>query len=140
MSAFRKARFLTRLCLMKPAKLMTILGLCLLGWILPSPTHAGIPVDPGFSETAFVSDTGKLSRITSLAWAPDGSERLFALRKGGEIRIVKDGVLLKKPFATISPTYAEEECGALGMCFDPNFVVNRYVYVFVTVSNSEQQI
>jgi glucose/arabinose dehydrogenase len=28
----------------------------------------------------------------------------------------------------------------LGIAFDPNYVVNRYVYVFVTVSASEQRI
>ena len=32
------------------------------------------------------------------------------------------------------------ECGLVGFCFDPDFAGNGYLYVFVTVSSSEQQI
>lgn len=80
------------------------------------------------------------SELTGLAWAPDGSNRLFVTRKGGVIALVKNGVTLSTPFATVSPLYTGSECGLVGICVDPNFIINGYVYVFATVSSSEQQI
>lgn len=94
-------------------------------------------LDPGFQETTFVT-VG--SQVTGLAWAPDGSSRLFVSRKGGTIQIVKNGTILPTAFATVSPIFTSSECGLIGICFDPNFAVNGYVYVFVTVSSSQQQI
>ena len=47
--------------------------------------------------------------------------------------------MLATPFAT-ETVYTSSECGLIGMCFDPDFVNNHYVYFFVTVSASEQRI
>ena len=94
-------------------------------------------VDPGFQESAFASVS---AQITGMAWAPDGTERLFVLRKQGEIHIVEAGVPLATPFATISPIVTASECGLIGIAFDPDFIQNGYVYVFATVSKTEQQI
>jgi glucose/arabinose dehydrogenase len=94
-------------------------------------------LDSNFQETIFASAG---SQVTGLAWPPDGSNRLFASRKAGEIQIVKNGSVLAAPFATVSPVYLNSECGLIGICFDPNFAVNGYVYVFATVSSGEQQI
>lgn len=94
-------------------------------------------LDPNFSESTFAS-VG--SELTGIAWAPDGSNRLFVSKKTGAIVIVKNGTPLATPFATVSPLYTLSECGLIGICFDPNFVVNGYVYVFATVSSSQQQI
>jgi glucose/arabinose dehydrogenase len=98
---------------------------------------AASPLDSNFSASTF-ANVG--SEVTGLAWAPDGSPRLFASRKGGTVTIVKDGAVLPTPFVTVSPLYTGSECGLIGICFDPNFVVNGYVYVFATVSSTEQQI
>jgi len=102
------------------------------GWNAPAAT-----LDPNFQESTFAT-VG--SQVTGLAWAPDGSNRLFVSRKGGTIQIVKNGTLLLTPFATITPIFLDSECGLIGICFDPNFAANGYVYVFVTVSSSQQQI
>jgi glucose/arabinose dehydrogenase len=80
------------------------------------------------------------SGITSMAWAPDASERLFLTVKDGPVRIIKDGELLEEPFAVHSPVETNSECGVLGIAFDPAFSENQYVYFFVTVSTSTQQI
>ena len=109
------------------------------------PAHA-TAVDPAnFSETVYVSDAN-IGSTTGIDWAPDGSGRLFVIRKGGfsgiqnaEVRIVQNGSVLPTPFATES-AYTSSECGLIGMCFDPDFVNNHYVYFFVTVSASEQRI
>lgn len=95
-------------------------------------------VDRGFTEQIFVD--GGLQELTSLTWAPDGSNRLFITRKQGEIRIVENGVLRSTPWATVSPLHTAVESGLVGLAFDPDFATNHSVYVFATVSNTEQQI
>src|SRR5206468_6452420 len=54
--------------------------------------------------------------------------------------IVKDGAVLPTPFATITPIITGGEVGLLGITFDPDYAVNRFLYVFVTVSATEQQV
>jgi glucose/arabinose dehydrogenase len=102
--------------------------------------HAAVS-DPAWSETTWI--TTALGDVTGMAWAPDGSGRLFLTRKSGQIRIVQAGpppALLATPFATVSPVFTSSECGLIGIAFHPDFVSNGWVYVFVTVSSSEQQI
>jgi glucose/arabinose dehydrogenase len=94
---------------------------------------------PGFTESV-VESSGELSEATGIAWAPDGSNRLFVILKGGAVRVFQNGSLRPTAFATIRPIFTNSECGLIGMCFDPDFVNNRYVYFFVTVSGSEQRI
>jgi glucose/arabinose dehydrogenase len=93
-----------------------------------------------FTETTYINNAANLSFATGLAWAPDGSNRLFVTRKGGEVRIVQDGALLATPFATVSPIFTNSECGLIGITFDRDYVNNRFVYLFVTVSSSQQQV
>src|SRR4051812_7791096 len=98
-------------------------------------------LDANFTESAFVTAAGSGGfGTTSIAWAFDGTNRLFLAKKDGTVRIIKDGVLLATPFATVTPVYTASECGIIGIALDPNFVTNGYVYLFVTVSGSEQQI
>lgn len=125
------------------------------------------PVDTAnFAETTFLS-SASINNPTGLAWAPDGTNRLFITCKGNgnaanntpaEIRVVQKGVLQSTPFASFNPygraadnltvetppasdpVFTFAECGLLGLCFDPDFLTNRYVYVFVSVSDTEQQI
>src|SRR5262245_33100390 len=82
-------------------------------WLAPATI-----LDTNFIESPFVS-VG--SELTGMAWAPDGSKRLFISKKAGQVVIVKDGALLPTPFATVSPVYTANECGVIGLCFDPNF-------------------
>ncbi|NTX06179.1 sorbosone dehydrogenase family protein [Myxococcus sp. CA040A] len=116
--------------------------------LLAAPVWAAVPT--GFTETVFQSST--LNQATGMAWAPDGSGRLFITIKSGPIRVVstENGLpqtttpggtaLVTSLFATEPVVHTNSECGVIGIAFDPNFTVNRYVYIFVTVSASEQQI
>src|SRR5688572_18463057 len=117
-------------------RLGLLAGLLLASMVSPSKICAGT-LDTNFTETTYASAGGQL---TGLAWAPDGSRRLFVSRKTGEIMIIKNGATLPTPFATVSPVFLNSECGLIGICFDHNFILNGYVYVFVTVSTSEQQL
>ncbi|WP_224241264.1 PQQ-dependent sugar dehydrogenase [Hyalangium gracile] len=117
--------------------------LALLG-LLASPVLAAVPT--GFQETRYSSSA--LTPATGLAWAPDGSGRLFLLNKNGVVRIatMRDGELVTSGNNLVTTTFATEtvhtnsECGLIGIAFDPNYAVNRYVYLFVTATASKQQI
>lgn len=91
-------------------------------------------LDTAFTETLFSPGT---THITGLAWAPDGSSRLFYTRKSGQIRVIENGV--DTLFASAA-VVKSSECGMLGIAFDPAFVDNQFVYAFATVSATEQQI
>ncbi len=123
-------------------------------FLLCTALCSGLPAaatvsDPNWTETVFSVNrnnpgdtTGKLH--TGLAWAPDGSDRLFVLEKNGRVRILSGALSTTSPtwstFATMTPIFTGSECGLIGMAFDPDFALNHLVYFFVTVSNSEQQI
>ena len=70
-----------------------------------------------------------LANATALAEAPDG--RLFVAEQGGNLRIVKNGVLLGSPFVTLGVDSSNER-GLIGVAVHPNFAVNRFVYVYYT--------
>jgi glucose/arabinose dehydrogenase len=108
-----------------------------LGWT-GAPMEAAL-LDSNFTETTYVNDSSNLSQMTGMAWAPDGSNRLFVTRKTGQIRIIQNGALVPTPFATVS-VFTNSECGLIGIAFDPSFATNGHVYVFATVSSSEQRI
>lgn len=105
-----------------------------------SPALAAVS-DPNWTETIITSDGGS---HTGLAWAPDGSDRLFVTEKTGRVRVfsgsLSTGTGAWSTFATMSPIFTNSECGLIGMAFDPDFARNQFVYFFVTVSSSEQQI
>lgn len=91
-----------------------------------------INVPSGFVAEIFASG---LALPTSIAFAPDGSNRLFVTElQSGKVRIVRDGVLLDQPFAQVETNTTGSfpvagENGLLGIAFDPRYSVNRYVYV-----------
>ncbi len=87
----------------------------------------------------FVADAD--GYVVALAFAPDG--RLFYTTKGGfsgvrtaQVRIVEDGTLRKAAFLTTS-VETDRERGLLGIAIDPNFLTNRYVYIYKTAPASE---
>ncbi|HEX6283927.1 MAG TPA: PQQ-dependent sugar dehydrogenase, partial [Pyrinomonadaceae bacterium] len=81
----------------------------------------------GFTETAI---TG-LSNPTAMAIHPDG--RIFVCQQTGELRVIKNGVVLPTPFLTL-PVNSVGERGLLGVAFDPNYATNRFVYVYYTAT------
>jgi glucose/arabinose dehydrogenase len=99
-------------------------------------TAAATPQVPNFSENVFASG---LSQITSIAWATDGSNTLFAAEKGGRLRVVRNGTLQSAAVATVA-VYTNSECGLIGLVIDPQYATNKFVYVFATISSSVQRI
>src|SRR4026208_914106 len=101
---------------------------------LPPLGHTAVLV-PNFTETPIL--VPNVSQTTDIEWAPDTSKRLFIAQKDGTVRVIQNGVLRPDPFVVLSPVFTGSECGLVGLCFDPNFLVNHYIYFFVTVSASE---
>ena len=89
----------------------------------------GVNLPQGFVRSALVPTLPSLA--TTMAFAPDG--RLFICLQDGNVRVVKNGVLLPQPFVTVSTTPVGER-GLLGIAFHPNFAANGWVYLYYTSS------
>jgi glucose/arabinose dehydrogenase len=87
-------------------------------------------VPAGFTETEVA---GGLTGPAALDIAADG--RVFFAEQSGTIRVVQDDHLLSAPFADLSTEVdGTGERGMLGIALDPNFNINRYVYVYYTAN------
>ena len=103
----------------------------------PAHPPAQIPPVPITLPDGFAAEiyTAGLQFPTSVAFPPDGSNRLFVNElQAGRVRIVQNGALLAQPFATVETNTTGAfpvagENGLLGIAFDPDYSVNRYVYV-----------
>ncbi len=84
----------------------------------------------GFSESVVASG---ISSLTAMDFAPDG--RLFVCQQTGQLRVIKNDVLLAAPFLTVTVD-SNGERGLLGVAFDPNFGNNQWVYIYYTVPGS----
>ncbi len=84
----------------------------------------------GFSQQNVV--TG-LSNPTAMAFAPDG--RVLVCQQAGQLRVVKNGVLLSAPAISLSVNSSGER-GLLGVAFDPAFASNGFIYLYYTTSSS----
>src|SRR6185437_14848500 len=98
----------------------------LLALISANALATTLPTD--FTEMQFASG---LSNPTAMAFAPDG--RLFVCQQGGQLRVVKNGVLLPTPFVSLTVDPFGER-GLLGVAFDLNFTTNNFVYVYYTAT------
>ena len=94
--------------------------------------------DSGFVEQQSVPlDSGAYEVVASglqvpwaLAFAPDG--RIFVTERPGRVRVIRNGVLEPRPWATIA--VAEEgEAGLMGIALSPDFAQTGHVFVCATV-------
>lgn len=62
-----------------------------------------------------------------------GSNRLFVVQQGGQISIVNGSTVLATNFLNVSGLLSGEgEQGLLSMAFHPNYLSNRYFFVYYT--------
>lgn len=71
-----------------------------------------------------------ISNPTVMAFAPDG--RLFVAQQTGQLRVIKNGVLLAQPFISLNVNPVGER-GLLGIAFDPAFSTNNFIYLYYTL-------
>lgn len=95
----------------------------------------------GFGERQYASG---LTNPTAMAFAPDSCpasgtpvRRLFVCEQAGAVRVFRNGVLQPTPFLTVAADTRGER-GLDGICFDPNFAANGYVYVYYTINPANQ--
>jgi glucose/arabinose dehydrogenase len=90
----------------------------------------------GVSDTAVVQN---LTNPTDFDWLPDG--RMLILEKVGRVRIVVDGVLQATPALDwVSHVDSFSERGMLGICVDPDFDTNHFVYLYYTTTTPNNRI
>jgi glucose/arabinose dehydrogenase len=80
----------------------------------------------GFADTTVAMG---IDHPVAFDFAPDG--RMFVTEQKGDVRVIKDGVLLPAPFVSLDVSSAGER-GADGIVVDPDFATNDYVYVYYT--------
>lgn len=99
-------------------------------WAVRHVTFGGsVDLPPIFSRAQVGSNVA--GQATAMAFAPDG--RIFVAQQGGQLRVIKNGALLAKPFVTL-PVDQQGERGLLGIAFDPSYASNRFVYVYYTAT------
>ena len=77
--------------------------------------------------------TAGLSLPVQVTHAGDGSGRIFVVEQQGRIRIVKEGVILNRPFLDISDRVSCcWERGFLSVAFPPAYATKQYFYVNYT--------
>jgi putative heme-binding domain-containing protein len=88
-----------------------------------SKTSGPLVLPPGFTA---LKVAGGLTGATALAVAPDG--RVFVCEQTGALRVVRDDRLRPAPLLTV-PVDARWERGLIGVCLDPAFASNGFVYI-----------
>ncbi len=81
---------------------------------------------------------GGLESPLDIAWRPNDAATLFVVEQGGQIRIVRDGALIDRPFLDIRGLVsAGGERGLLGLAFHPAADDRRF-FVYYTALDGNQ--
>jgi glucose/arabinose dehydrogenase len=83
----------------------------------------------GFGQTRLAAG---LRDATAMALAPDG--RIFITEQGGNVRVVRRGVLQRTPALRLAVDNRFER-GLLGIAIDPHFTRNHYIYLHYSVTS-----
>ena len=95
------------------------------------------PFDNDTKDMSGNKNDGMVSiQVVSMAFAP-GGKSLFTEKNTGEVRIMKDDLVLPQPFVKIRNLYVAQHQGLLGITLDPKFVINHYVYLYYTYKDNQ---
>ncbi len=118
--------------------MMRIASLLALGCLALAPAAAGAapPVGDGVGGIG-LTQVGEFSEPVGVAAAPGFPRLLFVVERAGQIRVVRRGVTLSRPFLDIEDlttcaTGCDIEQGLLGLAFPPDYSRSRRFYVFYT--------
>ena len=106
-----------------PKRLVLLAAFGILLTFVPE-THGHVDTAVAHTPDGFISEiiVDSIPRPMDLAFAPDG--RVFIATLHGDVRIVKDGLLLPAPFTTVQVT-SRGERGLLGDSARPGFREQR---------------
>jgi glucose/arabinose dehydrogenase len=94
-------------------------------WLSPAVARAGVP--PGFTDSLFVTAPAP----TAVAFTPDGT--MLVTSQNGTLRVFDaSGTLLGSQALPPTQICTNSERGLLGVAVDPDYSVNRYLYLFYT--------
>jgi glucose/arabinose dehydrogenase len=108
---------------------------CVIGCSGNGSTQDSLPPLPQSNSLRLQTISTSLSSPVFMTTPANDTTRLFIVEQGGLIRIfdVTSNSLLATPFLNISGLIsAGGEQGLLGLAFDPQYAVNRQIYVFYT--------
>ena len=108
-------------------KLYKILFISVLCGTLFSPVLRAQVFPAGFAQSRV---GGGIRVPVAGAIAPDG--RAFVVEQTGNVRVIKDNATLSTPFVSLTVD-SRGERGLLGIAVDPDFLTNKYIYVYYTV-------
>ncbi|MBL8047333.1 MAG: PQQ-dependent sugar dehydrogenase [Chthonomonas sp.] len=94
------------------------------------------------AQTVSPAYTG-LARPVVVAYAPNDSRMFIVEQRSstvGRIRVVVNGSLQATPYLSINGVATGSEQGLLGVCFDPNFATNGFLYVNYTQADGTTRI
>ena len=95
------------------------------------------PFDKDTKDMSGNNNDGMVSiQVVSMAFAP-GGKLFFTVKNTGEVRIMKDNLVLPQPFVKIRNLYVAQHQGLLGITLDPKFVINHYVYLYYTSKDNQ---
>jgi aldose sugar dehydrogenase len=84
-----------------------------------------------------VVHTRGLTRPWSLSWLPSGE--MLVTERGGQLRIVRNGVLDPQPIAGVPEVRAQGLSGLFDVALHPQFAANRFVYLSYNKPIAERQ-
>jgi hypothetical protein len=87
--------------------------------------------------------TNQVVEPVYLAQAPGESDRLFVVEQGGRIRILRNDVLLARPFIDLTTVVTPPplgERGLLSMAFHPEYAQNGFFYASYTDTQGDTRI
>ncbi len=115
---------------MRASPLATFAALALAFVVVPSAGAVSVRLEPVVKG---------LRQPLDVRAAPDGSDRLFAVEKGGIIRVAHGSRLVERPFIDLRGVVGARgsEQGLLGMVFHPRYAENGYFYVNYTDKNGD---
>ncbi len=124
--------------LLKRAGLLAVVGVMLLGVVLPAmaQTPAGRELQVTSDEVVLEFETvaGDFFQPIQVVSAHDGSGRLFVVERLGTVRIVENGQVLPEPFLDVEDQVlaTSGERGFFSIAFHPDFADNGYFYAHYT--------
>ena len=96
--------------------------------------------DNSLNDASVGHNNGKLrTLVSSMVFTPDG-RLFFAEKNTGNIRIMKNDLVLNKPFIKIADTYVSWEQGLLTLATDPKFEKNHFIYAYYTAATKHGRV
>lgn len=72
----------------------------------------------------------------SIAWTD--KDRMLVNERGGQIRIIQNGMLQDAPLLEVKDVSTNAEEGLMGLTVDPNYSSNKYIYISYAYGNGEK--